>query len=203
VPNLLHNDTVARALSRAIADGDASMDSVPGLLRRIITENMWQERIVPESGEVITFKRFEDFVATPPLEGLGATMDVIRALCKKQEDVLILLDEVTRKALNQNGGDRTSVIYNTGPNERGTGREYTVARLERDGQSDLAQRVINREVTAAEARRIAGWEKEKIAIRLDDPASAAQTILKRMDKSAIVELCTILAEAIQNDKQTT
>lgn len=194
--NLLHNDTVARALSRAIADGDAALENVPGLLRRIIKEDMWRERIVPESGETITFARFEDFVTTEPLDGLGTSMDVIRALCKKDEDVLIMLDEVTKKTLSPLGANQSTagVIYNTP--ERGTSREYTVARLERDGMPDLAQRVINREVTAAEARRLAGWEKEKIAIRLDDPKSAAQTILKRMDREAIAELLAILADAI-------
>src|SRR5258706_9578443 len=72
-------------------------------------------------------------------------MDVIRALCKKQEDALILLDQVTKKTLlDPHRPIAESVMYNTSPAERGTSREYTVARLERDGRPDLAQRVVNR-----------------------------------------------------------
>ncbi len=195
---LLHNDTVARALAMAVADGNASMHSVPGLLRRIITEDMWQARTIPETGKLCTFERFEDFVTTRPLDGLGTTMDVLRALCQRYEEVLILLDQVTRKALNENGGDRrgeNSIIHNTEtPKQQGTSREYTVARLERDGHQELAQRVLNREITAAAARRQVGWEFRRVAIRLDDLASAARTIRKHLDPNAIQELITWLQE---------
>ncbi len=189
---LLHNDTVARALAQAIADGDASLDSVPGLLRRLITENMWQARTIPETGKLCTFERFEDFVTTRPLDGLGTTMDVLRALCKRDEEALILLDQVTRKVLNEHGGDRrseTNITCNIEPpKQQGNSREYTVARLERDGHQELAQRVLNREITAAAARREVGWEARRVVIRLDDPASAARTIRKYMDPNAVKEL---------------
>jgi hypothetical protein len=171
------------------------MDSVPGLLRRIITEDMWQERIVPESGEVITFERFEDFVTTDPLDGLGTTMDVVKALCKKQEDVLALLRGLVPEE-GKHGTNQHSGLSIASPSAKGgTTVEYTIARLKRDNPP-LAEKVIQGTITAAEARRQAGWEKEKIAIRLDDPKSAAQTILKRMDREAIAELLAILAEAI-------
>lgn len=190
--NTLYNGTVFRALTRNLADGESSLDEVPGLLKRMITENMWQEYTVPESGKLVTFERFEEFVTTPPLEGLGTTMEVLRALCQRHEDVLVLLDRITRKTLEEHGGDRRSeskVTCNVEtPEQRGNKREYTVARLERDGHQELAQQVINRVITAAEARRQVGWEPRRVEIRLDDPDSAARTILKHMDRAAINEL---------------
>lgn len=196
--NLLYNDTVTRALSVAIASGHDALESVPSLLRRLLQNNMWQERIIPETGEKICFARFEDFVSAPAVEGLGTTMEVIRALCRREQDVLVLIDQATRKTLSNVGSPtKDSAERTDSPSDRGTSREYTVARLERDGFSDLAEMVINREITAAEARRQAGYELRKIAIRLDDPQSAAKTILSNMDVEAIEELLSILSEAIQ------
>src|SRR5437660_7972839 len=97
--SLIHNDAIARSLARAVARGDESLESVPGLLRRIITENMWQERILPESAELIRFDSFEDFVTAPPLDGLGTSVEILRLLCKRDVEVLALIDELTKKAL--------------------------------------------------------------------------------------------------------
>ena len=56
-----------------------------------------------------------------------------------------MLDMVTKKTLNANGGDRSSITCNTeNPAHQGNSREYTVARLERDGFADLAEQVMQR-----------------------------------------------------------
>ncbi|MEP7284517.1 MAG: hypothetical protein ABI947_01960 [Chloroflexota bacterium] len=195
--NLLHNETVARALSQAIADGDIALGSVPGLLRRVLTEDMWRKRILPETGQSVEFERFEDFVTTDPLEGLGTTLEVVKSLCKRDEDVLTLIDQVTKKTLNGNGINQPSegVIHNTLPPQHGASREYTVVLLERDGHNELAQQVLNRQISAAEARRQAGYEMRRRAISLDDPVSAARTISKYMHPEAIKELIALLQQS--------
>lgn len=81
-----------------------------------------------------------------------------RALCQDAEDVLILLDQVTKKELLPLGGNQYAegVTCNTlsSPQDRGNSREYTIARLERDGFHDLALQVIERKVTAAKVARV-------------------------------------------------
>ncbi|MHB8628775.1 MAG: hypothetical protein ACYDBJ_18065 [Aggregatilineales bacterium] len=68
--------------------------------------------------------------------------------------MLIMLDQVTKKTLGQNGRPKETITRNTlTPSHQGNGREYIVARLERDGYTDIAQQVLNREMTAAAARR--------------------------------------------------
>jgi hypothetical protein len=68
----------------------------------------------------------------------ASNIGVIRALCKREPEILIMLDEVTKKTLNDHGGDRSNITRNLAP-KLGNSREYIVARLERDGHADIAQ----------------------------------------------------------------
>ena len=203
---LLQNDTIARALSQDIADGDAALGSVPGLLRRVINENMWQERVLPENSQLVTFQHFTDFVTAPPLEGLGTTREVIEALCKQDDAILQQMRQLFEEDIptaNRNGTNRYTSSPDTSGLETdnkgyGNSREYRLARLKRDAP-DLAELVINDEISAAEGMRQLKARQGKSepfrrAINMQDAKSATDTIFEFMDRETIEQLI----ECLQN-----
>lgn len=92
---LRHADTVVEALSNALTRADHRLALVPGLVLQLINGDLWQERIVQRTGEYVRFARFEEFVTTPPLDGLGASLATLRRVCAGRVEVLNALDRVT------------------------------------------------------------------------------------------------------------
>ena len=96
--------TSHRQSIQAIADGETSLGQVPLLLRKVLENDAWKE-FETKMGKHVAYTRFEDFVSTPPLDGLGADMELIKKIASKD----IELQELLAKALRDtHGGDRKS-----------------------------------------------------------------------------------------------
>src|SRR6185436_4767844 len=65
----------------------------------------------------------------------------------------------------------------------GRGAAYTIARLERDGFTDLAERVRNKEVSARAAAKIVGWRRDKT------PLEQIRTLLPKLTAAECAVLC--------------
>jgi len=46
----------------------------------------------------VQFSSFSEFVTTPPLEGLGATLDQLRGICRSDPEALDAVDQATQNA---------------------------------------------------------------------------------------------------------
>lgn len=114
-----------------------------------------------------------------------------------------------RAQVGQHGGLRVQDSNVESCVALGTGSDYTIARLERDARAtndaelmNLAAAVRDGDISAAEARRRAGWETKpakpkQISVRRDDPQSAARTLIKHMDPDALRVLYAALGEALE------
>lgn len=184
---LVHRDEIVQTVARVLVAGQGLAD-IPSHIAMIIDQNMWQDRIIHQTGERATFTRFEDFVTTPPLQGLGTRLDVLKKLCEgtpAQSKVLGALS-----ALNQNGTNRFTVEEDRGNNitpMRGDSQSYKLARLKRDNP-DLAEKVIEGELSAHAAAVEAGFANPKVSINLKDLSSAARTICRKLDRDEVLEL---------------
>jgi hypothetical protein len=113
-------------------------------------------------------------------------MDVVR-------ETIGELTESEIKPLNANHiGKKVSDMSDTSK-LGGNSREYKIARLKRDAP-DIAERVINKEISASEGARLAGFDSRKVSIEMENPISASKTIIKYMDHDQLIELVQLLAE---------
>jgi hypothetical protein len=148
---LVEGDLLITELRHAISQGGLGLGAVPNLLKRILAERLWRERIIQQTGEVIEFESFVEFVTTPPLEGLGATVPLIERMCEDDAEVSTLLDkEITRMPGNPTGknqysdqiGINDNIINSSNNNtEQGTSFRYALRRLRRQ-RPDLHQQVL-------------------------------------------------------------
>jgi len=74
---------------------------------------------------------------------------------------------------------------------RGTGQTYIVRRLKRD-RPDLAQRVIDGEMSARAAGIEAGFVHRTQSVRVDDPQSAARALRRHMSAETLAQLKELL-----------
>jgi hypothetical protein len=160
-PNLLENESVCRKFGSAILHGAADLSVIPGLLKRILAEGMWREREVKPLHTVVRFDRFEDFVTTSPLEGIGATMEVVRGLIRHDVNACNLLDEAMQ---NRSGKPLTcNIVTDKAP--AGNSRDKALRRLRKD-RPDLLERVTEGELSAHAAMVQAGFRKVPTAYEL-------------------------------------
>lgn len=188
-------DVMVKELSSQIHHGGNLLKDFPKTLKIVMGSNqwnqpMWRERVDKDTGKLITFDRFEDFVATPPTAGLGASMDMLWKIC---QDDLQAIDMLDREVQRSKGGDTSKgtnrALGDLAPSTES--RQGTLRAL-RKNAPELHEKVISGEMTPARAAMAAGIRKSRISIRRDDPASAARTIVNNATSEFISELVNLL-----------
>jgi hypothetical protein len=114
-------------------------------------------------------------VSTPPLEGLGADMSLIKRICSDDPEAVNLLDE----AIGSHQGERTDLHNNVIKVESapvGNTARQAIRKL-RDKRPDLHARVIARELSPHAAMVEAKFRTPTITIPLD-PRRAARLLHK-------------------------
>lgn len=155
-------DRLIDYLRSAISDGNAGLSDVPALVKRVIEENLWQERYVRQSKETISFKTFRAFVEAAPPEGLGTNLKTLRRLCTDAPQVLDLIEQMREP--RKRGGDRRSQKFKDfklnnilfEKPEQGNAGSCSLRRL-RDKRADLHQKVLAGEMSVNKAMIAAGF----------------------------------------------
>ena len=196
---LLESDNLVGCLRSAITKGEAGLANVPGLLARIIREDRWTKRIIQQTGEIQTFRRFEDFVKTPPLEGLGTDIAMLKRICANDKTALDLLDQVTVESAGRRWDTPDNLISDNITNntsDRGTSATYALRRL-RKNRPDLHARVLANELSPNGAMVEAGFRERTVQIPLD-VTRAAMALRRHFTGDALTQLRNALGEDVKD-----
>lgn len=185
------NAVLVDALGSALHRLDNGLGSVPGLLRRVLTEESWRIFMTPR-GEVVEHDRFAEFVTTPPTKGLGASVELVRRIVADDVETLDLLDQ----ALVGGQGERSDLVDNVNEVKRPTGNstDQALRRLRKDAP-ELHAEVLAGNLTAHAAMVRAGLRPRTATVRLDDPAAIARTLRKQLDPETLAALLQELGGA--------
>lgn len=213
---------IVRALADAVQRGGRSLGSVPGLLRRVIEENMWQQRDIGD--REIALNEFREFVALPYPEGLGTTIETLELLCQTEPDIMDFLSEAKRgkpgrplKAdpnreykVNARGHVvKTETHNNIMGYRQGDSTEYAFNRLRDEGYNadgtvkdarvaKIQKRVVAGEISPNRGMIEAGFKPKKVSINMESANSAARTILKYMEPDEIRQLIDYLSQGLDS-----
>lgn len=168
--------TVVNSAAQMLASGDVNLDTLPDLILRIINEDMWQQRAIPQHNWQLTpvFGSFEEFCTTGPLDGLGVSVPSLRDLCRRNIRAQEAIDRATQHETGVHGG------YNIPTRPEGTSQAKALRRLRKD-RPDLLERVLDGELSAHAAAVQAGFRHPVITVQADNPESAARTLRKVYD----------------------
>lgn len=167
------NAVLVDALGSSLRYGGNALEAVPDLLKKLLAEEAWRE-FITQRGELVRHERFADFVTTPPLKGLGASMELIdRIVGTSDPDLLRMLREAKkgkpgRPRKGEEKADESSMFSRDRDAE-------DAERLARDAPDEY-EAVLRGEKTIHAAAVAAGIRKRRISVRLDDPASAIRSI---------------------------
>jgi hypothetical protein len=200
VENLLVDaDFVVHDLRQALK-GDQWLSNVPGLLKRLIKEDLWRRRTIEATGEIVEFDRFVDLVTAPPLEGLGTTVDLLRRVCSGDIEAAARLEDALQEQPGAPAGNRNAAkttdnnINNCFSTEResptGTSRAAALRKL-RKSAPELHAQVIAGELSPHAAMVQAGFRKPMLSIPAD-PDGAAAALRRNCDAAFIARLVELL-----------
>lgn len=155
---------VIRSVEQAIRHGGKTLEQLPGLLVRVIDEDMWRGYVVDPTGEEVEFSSFEEFVTTDIPEGMGTTVQRLKHLCRDEPPALDAIDRACRGKQGRRSDlfDNVQEVAPT-PAPTGNSRDTALRRL-RDQRPDLHARVLAGELSAHAAMIEAGFRKRPQAV---------------------------------------
>ena len=130
-----------------------------------LNKDFWAKR-QPYGLSLKTFNSYVEFARYEVPWGLGWDIDVIKAHCKRKQNIWNEYEEQLN-ALNKKGGING---YNHVSNmsltsiERGNSRQYQIQRLKRDAP-DIAIKVIEGELSAKQGMEIAGLKDRTVVVK--------------------------------------
>lgn len=191
------NAALVEALGSALREGEHGLKTGPALLVRVLREESWRS-FVTQRGDQVEHRRFEQFVATPPLKGLGANMRLIEKLIDSIEDLADrrtaqdLLDQTLQRPSHVHAGKKQEDVYDIHVRPSGTSREAGLRRLRKD-RPDLHAEVLDGRLSTHAAMVKAGFRKRKISIPVASPVDAAKALRRNLEPDQIKELVQLLA----------
>lgn len=191
--NLVRNRHLVEDLGGALRSGQHGLSVVPALLKRILREESWRE-FTTQRGEHVRHDRFTDFVATPPLAGIGSSVDLLRRVIGDDAEAIDLLDQTLQEGSRP--GERTDLVNNINevpPAPRGTSREYALRRLRAQSPS-LHAEVLAGNLSAHAAMVEAGFTPPRFTVQVRSADSVAETLKKRLPPELLAEVLAKLTD---------
>lgn len=189
--NLKKNANLVEALGSSLRSGDHGLKAVPGLVKRVLAEEAWRS-FVTQRGELVEYDHFEEFVATPPLKGLGASIDLVRTLVRDDPVALDLFDQATQRPAHLKATAMRDDVDDIHVRPAGTSREAGLRRLRKD-RPDLHAEVLAGALSTHAAMVKAGFWRKKITIPVDTPENTALALRRNLTPEAVEELARLLA----------
>lgn len=178
----------------SLKSGENNLKSAPGLLLRLINENMWQKRMM-KTGEIVEFERFVDFITSKPLAGLGEDLESIKRICRDDPKALDAIDRVTVNPKHIHIADNDNIIINQ--SEQGTSSQYALRRLRKD-RPDLHEQVLQKKLTPHAAMVEAGFRKQTFSVS-KDVHSAVNFLKKTFTRQEIDEIYALSCKVTNCD----
>lgn len=184
-PALANTWTQHRMALSCVNDGEC-LDQMPTFIKRIIAGELWKNIWLQPNGRVCEFKSFAEYVQQRQPDGLGASIDSIKRLCRDDIEALNAIDAVTQRGDGGNNnpdglgghtgktrgdlvtfdnvqGDKPASASEQSPVVKaptGNSRETALRRLRKD-RPDLLERVLASELSPHAAMIEAGFRKKK------------------------------------------
>lgn len=181
--DLKDNASLVELASSLLQSAGQELAAAPDAIRLLLESGAWRH-FQTKLGADVRYDRFEEFVVTPPLRGLGVSVDLVRRVVGPDTATLDLLDRALQR---QHGGKRVkddNIILEAKPT--GTSKKQALRRLRADAP-ELHQRVLAGELTPHAAMIKAGFRPRTITIPID-PTTAADRIRRNFTEDQLAEL---------------
>ena len=157
------------SLRHAFGEGKHGLSAVPGLIKKIMHDDMWREFYDEVLRDIVKHKKFESFVIEQPPRGLGTTVKQLRNLCVDDTEALDAIDKLTQHKAggdhgNQYTGGKVDNIQD-GKAPTGTSKARALRKLRKDAPA-IHKKVLEGDISPHAGMIKAGFRKPTITLTL-------------------------------------
>lgn len=200
---LRRNQNLHESLVSTLWDAELGLKAFPGLVQKVLQEESWRQRYVPQLEQVVTFERFDIYVTTPPLEGMGSDIAQIKHLCRDFPKVIEAIDDaIVGKHGASDGfrGNQHTKSSGKFMNHKLTRTDQSletiiIRRLRRDFPA-LHKQVMSKEKAITAAAIEAGIYPKRVSVNAGNAESGADTIIKNCGAEYAAQLVDALKRRI-------
>ena len=129
---LVHAGQIVNSLSCDLRYGSRSVVRIPEFVTQVINDELWRDRIDEMTRRHEHFDSFEEFVTTHPTRGLGATVAMLRNLCRDVPAATEAIERVLARPVGTNQhSEGVDNIHGLEPRPTGTSRAAGIRKLQR------------------------------------------------------------------------
>ena len=179
---------VIDSLASSMRHGLSGLERVPELVIQVCENGLWREWVT-KRGEPVGHERFEDFVTTEPLKGLGTTVEALLRACRDHQKARDAIDDARQRPAHR----PTGTLDNVKGYSDGNSADQALRRLRKD-RPDLHEAVLEERLSAHAAMVQAGFRPRTATVRLDNPEKIATTLRKRLSPEQLRHLAQLLTK---------
>lgn len=192
-------------LKLQLTTGYFDVQNFAKLLDRVLVYELWREPITTETGEVVKYESFLDFIQTPPPKGLGTNFEAIWRICSDDPVLLDLLDRAVQREPGSPGKNHSiAAEVNDNKSDKlkrpsGTSKQAGLRQL-RKKNPELHAKVLTGELTVNAAMVQAGLRLKQVTIFVN-PERASQKLRQTFNTEDFVELVALLMSDLPEQKE--
>jgi hypothetical protein len=188
--NEIERGQLCQTTIEAFYSATGGLNSVPGLLKKIIVNRAWERRV--NKGKVIELASLRELITSKPIRGWGEDPKKVEAVIKDHPEVLAMYREAMKlkcgRKEQENYHNNVMVIEQTP--KQGNSKAYTLSRLEREAP-ELFKAVCDGKTTANAAAIEAGFRQKTFTVVAGDSVRAVKSLLKHYSKDDILDAIAI------------
>jgi len=163
-----------------------------------LNKDFWAKR-QPYGLSLKTFNSYVEFARYEVPWGLGWDIDVIKAHCKRKQNIWQEYEEHLKSSNKHGVRTYSTVDISTVDKQGGSSRQYQIQRLKRDAP-DIAIKVIEGELSAKQGMEIAGLKDRTVVVKCKAEDFVTKAI-NNLEVNQIEKLINDLSSYLNHLKQ--
>jgi hypothetical protein len=177
--NEIERGQLCQSTIESLYEATGGLRQFPSLLKKVIAERAWERRVC--RGKVVELGGLRELITAKPVEGWGEDPSKVEAVIRDDPEALAAF----REAMLGKPGPKSDAAAGSGNNitvtarVTGTGRAYSIARVQRECDPETVAAVMAGEMSANAALVKAGVRENRQVYIPRDPAAAVEKLRRQ------------------------
>jgi F420-0:gamma-glutamyl ligase len=183
--NEIERGQLCQSTIESLYQATGGLKHFPGLLKKIIETKAWERRVC--KGRVVELDGLRELITEKPVRGWGEDPKKVEAVIKDDPEAL----SVFREAMVQKSGERNdlgNIVPEVDTGITGNSRAYSIARVQRECDSETVAAVMSGDMSPNAALVKAGIRENRQVYIPRDPVKAAQKLREQFGEEFFAEL---------------
>lgn len=173
--NEIERGELCQSAIESLYEATGGLRQFPALLKKVIATRAWERRTV--HGKVVELSSLRELITAKPVGGWGEDPSKVEAVIRDDPEALAAFREAMKRQ-----GERTDLVDNVNEvmdRPDGNSRAYSIARVQRECDSETVAAVMSGDLSPNAALVKAGVRENRQVYIPRDPAAAVEKLRRQ------------------------